>query len=395
LSNGEMGAVVITEPIAGTDASAMSLEAKREGDVYILNGKKRFVTSTGVANRYIVYSRTSNDPAVIKAHRHLTAFVLEKGAKGFTVEKINEVIGFKNVQNGVLDFDEVAIPVKNRIGDEGDGWNVMTGGLNFERTIVAAQAMGLLGELVRNAVPYTQRRVQFGSPTIDLPTNQFKIADLIIKMRTTRIITYHTAYMWDLGVDTTIDANIIKVFNLDSAIAGSLDAIQLMGGDGVTAFYPVEDMMETAKVDCIAGGSGEACRIVIFKNAMKRMKDETKMRRRTPHPEMGVPIPVYGDTKKDKGITEDKLLSVLAEDYRVNPGLYMSREDVRDSFDVDDATLDTILLSLEKKELVLLNKTKKGIQLAKASYKGLKKANPPEHYRWFPEWIDRGRDRVF
>jgi alkylation response protein AidB-like acyl-CoA dehydrogenase len=395
LVNGEMGAIVITEPVAGTDASAMSLEAKRAGDVYILNGKKRFVSSAGVANRHIVYGRTSNDPAVIKAHRHLTAFVLEKGAKGFTTEKINEVIAFKNVQNGVLDFNDVEVSVKDRIGDEGDGWAVMTGGLNFERTLISAQAMGLLGELVKSAVPYTERRVQFGSPTIDLATNQFKIADLIIRMRSTRILTYHTAYMWDIGKDTTIDSNLVKVFNLDAAMAGSLDAIQLMGGDGTTRFYPVEDIMKTAKVDSIAGGSMEACRLVIFRNAMKRLKDEIKMRRCVPHPELGVPIPAYGDMEKDKDITEDKLLAFLAEDYRVNPGLFMSREDMKDAFEVDDAALDNLLLSLEKQELVLLNKTKKGIQLAKASYKGLKKANPPEHYRWFPEWIERGRDRIF
>ncbi len=396
LVSGEMGAIVITEPIAGTDASSMSLEARREGDVYILNGKKRFVSSAGVANRHIVYGRTSNDPEVIKAHRHLTAFVLEKGAKGFTVEKINEVIAFKNVQNGVLDFDDVEVPIENRIGNEGDGWAVMTGGLNFERTLISAQAMGLLSELVRTAVPYTERRVQFGSPTIDLATNQFKIADLIIRMRTTRVLTYHTAYMWDLGRDTTIDSNLVKVFNLDAAMAGSLDAIQLMGGDGTTIFYPVEDIMKTAKVDSIAGGSMEACRLVIFRNAMKRLKDDMKMRRRVPHPESGIPVPVYGgEQEKDKSITEEKLLDFLAEDYRVNPGLFMSREDMKDAFAVDDATLDTILMSLEKQGLVWLNKTKKGIQLAKASYKGLKQANPPEYYRWFPPWIDRGRDRVF
>ncbi|HEY3277954.1 MAG TPA: acyl-CoA dehydrogenase family protein [Syntrophorhabdaceae bacterium] len=395
LVNGEMGAIVITEPVAGTDASAMTMEARREGDVYILNGKKRFVSSAGVATRHIVYGRTSNDPEVIRKHRHLTAFVIEKGVKGFTVEKINEIIAFKNVQNGVLDFDNVAVSVADRIGDEGDGWAVMTGGLNFERTLISAQAMGLLGELVRGAVPYTERRVQFGSPTIDLATNQFKIADLVIRMRTTRVLTYHTAYMWDIGKDTTIDSNLVKVFNLDAAMAGSLDAIQLVGGDGTTAFYPLEDIMKTAKVDSIAGGSMEACRLVIFRNAMKRMKDEMKMRRREPHPEMGVPIPVYGPQIKEKNVTAERLLGFLAEDYRVNPGLFMSREDIQDAFEIDDPALDALLISMEKSGLVWLNKTKKGIQLAKASYEGLKKANPPEHYQWFPEWIDRGRDRVF
>ncbi len=393
--SGEIGAIVITEPVAGTDAAAIALEARREGDVYILNGKKRFIVSAGVASRYMVYARTSNDPEDIRKHRHLTAFILEKGAKGFSVEKINDLIGFSNIQNGVLDFEDVEIPVANRIGKEGDGWAVMTGGLNFERTIISAQAMGWLSELLKNAVPYTQRRVQFGHPTIDILTNQFKIADLVLKRRATRLFTYHTAYMWDLGKDTTIDSNLIKVFNLECAMQGSLDAIQLVGGDGTTLFYPFEEIMQVAKVDSISGGSMEACRMVIFRTAMKQLGDQISWRRRVPHPELGVPVPANGALTKETTIDKEKLLEILAEDYRVNPGLYMARQDLKDIIDVDDATLDELLVSLEQEGLVWLNRTKKGIELAKASYKGLKRANPKEHYKWYPAWIENGRDRVF
>ena len=395
IAKGEIGAIVITEPVVGTDAAAISLEAKREGDVYVLNGKKRFIVSAGVAKRYMVYARTSNDPEVIRKHKHLTAFIMEKGAKGFTVEKINDLIGFSNIQNGVLDFEDVEVPVENRIGNEGDGWAVMTGGLNFERTIISAQAMGWLGELLRNAVPYTQRRVQFGHPTIDIPTNQFKIADLVLRKRASRLFTYHTAYMWDIGRDTTIDSNLVKVYNLEAATQASLDAIQLIGGDGTTLFYPLEEIMKVAKVDSISGGSMEACRMVIFRTAMKQLGDQISWRRREPHPELGVPVPVNGDTPKAATATKKKLLQVLAEDYRVNPGLYMTRQDMKDHFDVDDATLDALLLSLEQEGLVWLNRTKKGIELAKASYKGLRQANPKEHYRWYPTWIDKGEDRIF
>jgi alkylation response protein AidB-like acyl-CoA dehydrogenase len=259
--NGEIGAIVITEPVVGTDAAAIAVEAKQKDGVYVLNGKKRFIVAAGLATRYMLYARTSNDPEEVRRHRHLTAFILEKGAKGFTVEKINDLIGFSNIQNGVLDFEDVEVPVGNRIGKEGDGWAVMTGGLNFERTIISAQAMGWLGELLKNAVPHTKRRVQFGRPTIDIPTNQFKIADLVLKKRAARLFTYHTAYMWDLGKDTTIDSNLIKVFNLECAMQASIDAIQLVGGDATTLFYPYEEIMKVAKVDSISGGSMEACRI--------------------------------------------------------------------------------------------------------------------------------------
>ena len=393
--NGEIGSIVITEPVAGTDASAIALQARREGDAYVLNGKKRFIVSAGVSSRYMVYARTSNDPVDIKKHRHLTAFILEKGAKGFSVEKLNELIGFSNIQNGVLDFDDVEISVANRIGNEGDGWKVMTGGLNFERTLIAAQSMGWLGELLKNVVPYAQRRVQFGRRTIDFPANQDKIADLVMKRWTSRLLTYHTAYMWDLGRDITIDANVAKLFNVECAMAASIDAIQVMGGDATTLFYPVEEIFKVAKVESIAGGTVEALKMVLFRSAMRQLGSQISWRRRVPHPELGVPVPVYGEQKKDPAIDAEKLLSFLAEDYRVNPGLYMTRQDIEDVFDVDDAALDNLLVGLEQEGLVWLVKTKKGIELAKASYEGLKRCNPKEHYRWYPEYIDKDGDRIF
>jgi Acyl-CoA dehydrogenases len=121
IAKGELGAIVITEPFAGTDAAAIETTAKREGDVYILNGKKRYIVSAGVATRHMVYARTSNDPEDIRSYRHLTAFIVEKGTPGLSVEKINEIIGFENIQNGVLNFDKVSVPVKNRVRKGKDG----------------------------------------------------------------------------------------------------------------------------------------------------------------------------------------------------------------------------------------------------------------------------------
>ncbi|HOE18666.1 MAG TPA: acyl-CoA dehydrogenase family protein [Syntrophorhabdaceae bacterium] len=395
IAKGELGAIVITEPFAGTDAAAIETTARREGDVYILSGKKRYIVSAGVATRHMVYARTSNNPEDIKSYRHLTAFIVEKGTPGFSVEKINEIIGFENIQNGVLNFDKVPVPVGNRIGEEGEGWRVMTAGLNFERTLIAASVVGWIGELLKNAVPYAQRRVQFGRPTIDIPTNQFKIADLIIKTKIARLMTYYTAYLWDLGVDITVESNVAKVFNCESAMQASIDAIQVMGGDGVTPFYPLEEIMNVAKVENIAGGTMEACRLVIFRTALRQMAQDLRMQRRVIHPELGVPVPASGISDKMKDINEDNLLAAIAEDYRVNPGLFMSREDIKEIFDVDNAVLDDLLTSLEKKGLVKLYRAKKGVELAKATYEGLNRAHPLEYYKWFPAWIGNGKDRVF
>jgi alkylation response protein AidB-like acyl-CoA dehydrogenase len=387
IAKGELGAIVITEPFAGTDAAAQEMRARREGDIYLLNGKKRFIVSAGVAKRYMVYARTSEDSEDRNRYRHLTAFVVEKGFPGFSVEKINEVIGFENIQNGVLNFQDVPIPLENRVGEEGDGWRVMTAGLNFERTLICAQTVGWMGELLRNVVPYAERRVQFGKPTISFTNNQFKIADMMMRWKIARLLTYYTAYLWDLGWDITLESNMAKVFNCEGVLASSLDGIQVMGGDGLTPFYPLAAIMNVAKVENIAGGTMEACRMVIQRTGVRQMAEDLKMPRRIIHDKLGVPIPAGDLPKRKKVADEEGVLRVLAEDYRVNPGLHMSRDDLMTFLDVDDGRLDEVLLGLERKGLVKLLRDKKGIALAKATYDGLSQANPSEHYQWFPSWI--------
>lgn len=391
IARGEMGAIVITEPVAGTDAAAIEMTARREGDVYLLNGKKRYIVSAGVAQRYMVYARTSDNPEDRKRYRHLTAFVVEKGSPGFSVEKINEIIGFENIQNGALDFKDVPVPMDQVLGEEGQGWSIMTAGLNFERTLICAQTAAWMGELLRNAVPYAERRVQFGRPTISFVNNQFKIADMVSRVKISRLLTYYTAYLWDLGWDITLESNVAKVYNCEGAVAASLDAIQVMGGDGLTPFYPVSAIYGVSKVENIAGGTMEACRMVIQRAAMKQMAEDLKMCRRVIHEELGVPVPAATEPEKARSIDEEGLLQILAEDYRANPGLHMSREDIKAYFDVEDKDLDRVLVDLEAKGHVRLVRDKKGIALAKASYEGLGKAFPLDYYKWFPSWIDEGR----
>jgi alkylation response protein AidB-like acyl-CoA dehydrogenase len=393
IAKGEIGAIVITEPVAGTDAAAIETKARREGGGYILNGKKRYIVSAGVANRYFVYARTSNNPDDIAKYRHLSAFVVEKGTPGLSVEKLNEIIGFENIQNGVLDFDDVYVPVANRIGEEGEGWKIMTAGLNFERTMICAMTLGWQRELLCNTVPYAERRVQFGRPTIDIPANQTKIADLITRLTIARVATYYAAYLWDLGADVTVQANATKIYCAETALQSSLDAIQAMGGDGVTPFYPLQAFMQVAKVENIAGGTMEACRLVVFRSGLRQLAEKVKMPRRVIHEELGVPVPAYGAIERETNAGEDTVLQRLAEDYRINPGLYMSREDITQYLDADDTRLDELLTTLEAKGLVKLYRTKKGITLAKATYEGLSHAHPKEYYRWFPAWANQ--DSIF
>lgn len=386
ISAGELGAIALTEPSIGTDAAGIETTARREGDSYIINGKKRFVTGVGVASRYLLYARTSNDTEDIRRNRHLSAFILEKGAPGFTIEKINELIGLDNMHNGYLDLDDTPIPVANRIGEEGQGWQMMMSGLNFERIICAALSVGCFREILRSLVPYAQRRIQFGQPTIDMPTNQFKIADILMEMKLARLSTYYAAHLIDSGKQAAADASICKLHASERLILSAIEAIQIMGGDGVTKFYPLEKLMRDAKITQIAGGTSEAMKMLIYRMGLREMADELTMPCRTIHQELGVPLETAAPTRQSS-IDEESLLRVMAEDYRTNPGLYMSLGDLQKRFAVPDQGLENTLLSLEEKGYVKLYRKRGIICLAKATYAGLKQANSPEYYRWFPNRV--------
>jgi alkylation response protein AidB-like acyl-CoA dehydrogenase len=384
VAKGELGAIALTEPFVGTDAAGIETTARRDGDIYIINGKKRFVTGAGVASRYMLYAKTSDKPEDIRRNRHITGFIVEKGMPGFTVEKINELIGLDNILNGYLNLDEVPVPVDNRIGDEGQGWQIMMAGLNYERVICASLAVGGFRELLKSVVSYGQRRIQFGQPTINIPTNQFKVADMLLELKLAKLSTYYAAHLLDSGQPAAVESSICKLYGTDMLMHASVEAVQVMGGDGATKFYPLDRIMREAKTAQIAGGTSEAMKLLIYRMGLKEMADELKMPRRVIHEELGVPMPVAAAPAKQLQIDDNKLLKVLAEDYRVNPGLYMSREDLKAQFDVENEELDRVLVSLEEKKLVKLYRRRGIIELAKATYEGLKKANPLEYYRWFP-----------
>jgi alkylation response protein AidB-like acyl-CoA dehydrogenase len=391
VAKGELlGAVCITEPSVGSDASSIETTARLEGDEYIVNGKKRFISNAGPAEIYLVYAKTSDRPEDIAKHRHLTALIIEKGTPGFTVERINELSGWLGFPNGYLDFDEVRVPVENCLQKEGDGWKILMDGLNFERTVYGAQVLGIMREALRYAVAHAQRRVQFGEPTIDFQVNQFKIANMISKLKTASLLVYHAAHLMDMNEEAVLEATNAKLFASEACREMTTEAIQVMGGDGWTKFYPVERFMRDAKINEIAAGSSEVMRIVLYRWGLQAMREDLKMPLRRIHEKLGVPISTVKPSIT-KEVKEKKVLELLAEDYRANPGLYMNREDMKAWMaGVSDDQLDKLLTSLEAKGLVKLYKDRRGaIALAKATYKGLKEAKPLEHYKWFPDWIDK------
>lgn len=391
IAKGEIvGAVCITEPFVGSDAAGIETTAKPEGNNYILNGKKRFITNAGLADIYVVYAKTSEKPEDKAKYQHLTAFLVEKKTPGFSVEKINELSGWIGLPNGSLDFDNVKILDQDCIGPEGAGWKVMMAGLNFERVVYSAGMLGPMRESIRHAIAYAQRRMQFDKPTIDMPSNQAKIAEMLSQLYTSRLLVYYAAHLLDQHKDAMVEAATAKMFTSDTYERLISDAVQVMGGDGWTRFYPVESYLRDAKVNQIGAGTNQIMKLVIFRGGLKGMAKDLKMPKRRVHEKLKVPISTAEPFIKFEP-TEDSVLKALAEDYMVNPGLYMTREDLKERLEeTSDEKLDEILKGLEAKSWTKLHRdSHKTIALVKATYDGLRKAAPLVKYKWYPDWLSK------
>jgi len=390
VAKGMLGGICITEPGVGSDAASIETTAKLESDHYVFNGKKRFITNAGMAGIYCVYAKTSDRPEDLARYRHLSAFIVEKDTLGFSLERINELGGWIGLPNGYLDFDNAKVPVSSRLGAEGDGWSVLVDGLNFERNLFAAGMLGPMREGIRYAVGHSERRIQFKQPTINSEINQFKIADMFARLRTARLLVYHSARLMDMKVDAVMEATNAKLYTSEAYERQLIDAMQVMGGDGWTRFYPLEALIRDAKVNQLGAGTSEVMRMVLFRQGLRTMTEELKMPHRHIHPTLNVPISTANPSSMTE-VNEKTVLEMLAQDYIVNPGLYMNRDDMKKVLsDATDEKLDSILTSLEAKGLVKLHVDKKGrIALAKASYKGLKDAKPLEAYKWFPDWAKK------
>ncbi len=390
MGKGELlGSITMTEPYAGSDIAGIETTAVRDGDFYIINGKKRFQTSMAAADVYMTYVKTSEKPEDRTKYRHLTALVIEKGTPGFSVERLNELIGMDGIYNGYLSFDNARVPVSHRLGAEGDGWRIMMSGLNVERICSAAPPLGQIRECIKYAVHHLQRRVQFNMTTGDIVSNQFKLAEMIWRLNMARLMMYYAAYCSDLGRETPVESAVTKLFNTDEGLKIAIEAIQIMGGNGATRFYPVERVMRDMKVNQIAAGTSEVLKLVIYRMGLRNLMPDLKVPVRVIDEELGVPMPLAKPLTKKPVAGEDDILKVLADDYRVNPGLHMTTGDMKELLAVSDEDLNKYLLSLEDKGLAGLYRDKSGkIALARATYKGVAQANPPEYYRYIPGWAN-------
>ncbi len=380
--------ITMTEPYAGSDIASIETTGKREGDYYIIDGIKRFQTNSAAADLYMTYVKTSEDSKDRKKYRHLTGLIVEKGMPGFHVERVNEWAGSEGMYNCYLRFDDVKVPVKNVIGAEGDGWRVMMSGLNIERALGGAAPLGQMRESIRYTKHHLERRIQSGGTTGMIATNHSKLADMYSKYQLSRLLVYYCAYCADQKREVPIEAALSKLYASEVALEVALDGIQCMGGNGLMKTYPVERYMRDAKLGQIAAGTSEVLRLLIYRMGSRVLYEDLKPHIRAYDEDLGIPIPVGKAPEPMIPKDETDVLKVLAENYRVNPGLHMTLEDIKVYLKISDQQLIEFLHVLEADGSASIWKNKKGdVELVRATIQGIKGANSSEYYKAVPSWV--------
>ena len=269
LASGEwLPAYALTEPGSGSDSAAMRTEARLEGDEYVLNGSKRFITNAGVAELYTVFAKT--DPTA--GHRGISAFLVEASAPGLEVGRIEPKMGIKGSTTGEVFFNGCRVPADNLLGEEGEGFTIAMRVLDRSRPGIGAQGLGLAQGATDYALEYARSRETFGRPIADHQLVGAKLADMETKCEAARGLLYKCGQLIDEGADgpelTKISA-MAKLYCTDVAMEVTTEAVQILGGYGYIQEYPAERMMRDAKITQIYEGTNEIQRLVIAREMLK------------------------------------------------------------------------------------------------------------------------------
>ncbi|MQL53710.1 acyl-CoA dehydrogenase [Desulfofundulus thermobenzoicus] len=263
----KIGALGLTEPSAGSDAGSVKLSAVRDGDEFVLNGTKIFITNGGRADIYVVIART--DPDLSKKHRGVTAFIVEKDTPGFTFGKKEHKMGIRASYTYELVFDNCRIPKENMLGEEGKGFKVAMATLDGGRIGIAAQAVGIAQGAFDQALAYSKIREQFGRPIAANQGLQWMLADMATRIEAARLLVYQAAFLKDNKLPYGKQSAMAKLYAAETAMWVTTKAVQIHGGYGYTREYPVERMMRDAKITEIYEGTSEVQRIVIANYLLK------------------------------------------------------------------------------------------------------------------------------
>jgi isovaleryl-CoA dehydrogenase len=266
LCSGEkIGALGITEPGAGSDAMSMQLRAVKEADHYVLNGAKIFITNGPEVDTQLVYAKT--DPP--KGAKGISAFIVEKGTKGFSTGRKIEKLGHKGAPFGELVFEDCVIPVENLFGKENEGFRVVMSGLDKERVVWASPALGIAVAAFEAALKYSKERKQFGQTIGSFQMIQERLADMALEIEAGRLLLYKAASMADEGKDISLASSFAKLYVSEMCERVTSKAVNIFGGYGYTKEFPVERYFRDAKCFTIGAGTSEVQRIIISRHLLR------------------------------------------------------------------------------------------------------------------------------
>lgn len=266
MAQGEkIGAYGLTEPGSGSDAGGMKTSAKLDGDHYILNGSKIFITNGGIADIYVVFAVT--DPSA--KQKGISAFILESSFPGFSVGKKEKKLGIRSSPTTEIIFEDCRVPKENLLGKEGEGFKIAMMTLDGGRNGIAAQAVGIAQGALDAAVAYAKERHQFGKPIAAQQGIGFKLADMATNVEAARLLTYQAAWLESEGLPYGKESAMSKLFAGDTAMKVTTEAVQVFGGYGYTKDYPVERFMRDAKITQIYEGTQEIQKLVISRMITK------------------------------------------------------------------------------------------------------------------------------
>jgi acyl-CoA dehydrogenase len=265
IDDGQMAAYALTEPDAGSDVAAIKSRAIRQGDEYILNGSKTWITNAPVSSFFVVFAKT--DPE--GSHRGISCFLVERSWKGVTVGDPLHKLGQHAAHTGEIFFEDVHVPAENRLGREGDGFMIAMQVFDRSRPAVSAAAVGVARRAMDEAIKYAMERTAFGKPIGYQQGIAFKLADMATSIEASRLLVWQAAWLVDNHLPSAKYAAFAKSFAADTAMRAAIEAVQVFGGNGYSREYPVEKLMRDAKIYQIYEGTSEIQRVIISRELMR------------------------------------------------------------------------------------------------------------------------------
>ncbi len=268
MASGELrGGLALTEPDAGTDLSAIRLRAVKDGEHYVVNGTKTWISNGIEGNCLAVLART--DPSAQPPRKGLSMFIMEKGP-GFTASRKLEKLGYKGIDSAELVFDNFRVPAVNLIGGEGQGFYCAVSGLELGRINVAARGAGIAKAALDHSVRYAQTRRTFGKPIAEHQAIQLKLGEMATRVEAARLLIEHAARAYDEGKRCDMEAGMAKYFASEAGLENALEAMRIHGAYGYSKEYPIERLVRDAPLMCIGEGTNEMQRIIIARQLVER-----------------------------------------------------------------------------------------------------------------------------